>query len=496
MKKKKAIELYSEISRSLYDEKFIGQEDFLNVPNIVTLEEMHVSLLSLGISHNIINKKISEKLGIKSFSINDDIDFDAIILSKIGIIYGDVFYIINVFGKPSQSFKNKNKEMFNNYFFNEIGVMSLEDYCEILKEKNKANTEDDLDIAKIKTMEIVFNAIKNGVNEIIINKQLDKIIFNIEENTYSSEYETSLDVEDLDEIVIFNNVHYYLKTEEINPMLKVVLINKYSKRMNLENDDKKYGELVINKLLNSKGLFVLSSKKESNYYHTFLEKARDIHIGKKIISYERRHAQVKGVLQIDDSEELDDDMIFQSDIIFIEKLDNEIKSNIVAKSLNMGKFVFVGITAYDSIMALNNILSVNKKWLDKNLISDNLLCVYHMSKLPKLCSYCSSEIQLKNHPLRHDEKFKFLFETKDNNLFVRQPSTKGCKKCVFGYKDGVLITEFLDHEKELAMEIESGFNMRIVRNMKDSKRWETLMTNSDIQLIKGYVSLEDIKKKL
>lgn len=60
-KTKKAIELYSEIIKDLYDENFISKEILLKTPNILTLSEMLSYLLNIGTNHNIILKKYRKK---------------------------------------------------------------------------------------------------------------------------------------------------------------------------------------------------------------------------------------------------------------------------------------------------------------------------------------------------------------------------------------------------------------------------------------------------
>ena len=44
--------------------------------------------------------------------------------------------------------------------------------------------------------------------------------------------------------------------------------------------------------------------------------------------------------------------------------------------------------------------------------------------------------------------------------------------------------------------MENNYNIRLVRNMKNSKRWETILNNSIIQILKNNLSLDDVKSKL
>lgn len=162
----------------------------------------------------------------------------------------------------------------------------------------------------------------------------------------------------------------------------------------------------------------------------------------------------------------------------------------------MGKFVFISVISKDSIGSLNKLLSIYPEKLNRNLISENLLAIYHIITLPLVCKNCSIDIKLKDHPYKNDSQFKFLYETKDVESVIKIANRVGCEECKSGYLGGILISEFLENDTDLSMTIEDGFNMRKVRNMKDSKRWENLGINAEVQLIKGLISLEDIKNKL
>lgn len=495
-KNKKAIELYSEIIKDLYNENFISKEILLKNPNILTLSEMLSFLLNIGTNHNIILNKISEKTNLKKFNFNEKINKNNIIIGQTGVIFDNVFYFLNPFSKISQKFKTENEKNFGKYFFNEIGLISIEDFEKIQKIKESPIEINNEKINKIKTTEVIFEAIKAECEEIIFNKDFEKILFNSKNNIYESNYKSSFSVSSIDKVITYNRKEYYVKTEKINDKLVILKINKYTERPILEIEDKKYSTMVNNVILNSKGLFVLSSKNDNDYYHLFLEKLRDIHFGSKIISIENYKSKVNGIIQIKNISEITDSIISESNIVCIENLDSIEKALIASNALNMGKFLFISVISKDSIGSLNKLLSIYPKKLNSNLISENLLAIYHISTLPLVCNNCAIDIKLKDHPYKNDSQFKFLYETKDVESIIKKANRVGCEKCNSGYVGGILISEFLENDTDLSMTIEDGFNMRKVRNMKDSKRWEHLGINAEVQLIKGLISLEDIKNKL
>lgn len=495
-KTKKAIELYSEIIKDLYDENFISKEILLKTPNILTLSEMLSYLLNIGTNHNIILKKVSEKTNLKKFNFNEKINKNDIIIGHTGVIFNNVFYFLNPFSKISQKFKIENEKNFGKYFFNEIGLISIEDFEKLQEIKRSTIKINNEKINNIKTTEVILEAIKFECEEVIFNKDFEKVLFNSKNNIYESNYKSSFSISNIDKVITYNRKEYYIKSEKINENLVILKINKYTERPNLEIEDKKYSSIVNNVILNSKGLFILSSKHDSDYYHLFLEKLRDIHFGSKIISIEKCKSKVNGIIQIKNISEVNDNIISESNIVCIENLDSKEKALIVSNSLNMGKFVFISVISKDSIGSLNKLLSIYPEKLNRNLISENLLAIYHIITLPLVCKNCSIDIKLKDHPYKNDSQFKFLYETKDVESVIKIANRVGCEECKSGYLGGILISEFLENDTDLSMTIEDGFNMRKVRNMKDSKRWENLGINAEVQLIKGLISLEDIKNKL
>jgi hypothetical protein len=496
---KEIIESYSDILENLFDERLITENQFLFRDCVSSLKDVFLSLKKLNINERLIINKISDSYGIKN--INDSLlNSDDYVITNDGIILENIYYLLNPFNIFNDKMK-KNNSLYGNSFFDDIGIISSYDYNlfkKKLKSSLKLKTTNDT-IRKININEVIFSAIDNDVNEIIINNGVEKILFSKNNNVFKSEFKTkhSFDL-DIKNILKYKDSHYHIETVKMDDSLYTIKIVNHKSIQDFEKDEKKYKSVVFDKLKKSSGLLIFSEKYNTSYYHFFLNYAKKIHAGKKIISFENIKTKVDGVVQSNLNEEkLNKEILLESDMVFVENLDSEEKADIIFRSLNLGKFVFVNIMSQDSVTALNSIIHAYPQKLDQILISEKLLGVFHTTVLPKVCEYCSSTVLLKDHPLRRDDDFAMLVQSNDPYTSELTVSNKGgCPSCEHGYNGKILVSEFLDYDKNLAEEIENGYNIRSVRNLKDSKRWETMFINSLTQALKGSITLEDIKSKV
>jgi hypothetical protein len=493
-------EIYFEILDELYDSNMIGKDVFLDRNMIYDEKDLFFALQNLKLNEIVLVSQISQKFNYKLF-VFDDLDEDALVVTDGGVICDGCYYFLNPFYNYVANLVSKNKE-FGNYFFTEIGVISEYNYNQVkkIKRRGKSMIAASDQIKRINTLSVIYDAIELGASEIVINKNLDKIIFSKDNNSFDSQFSVAVDIQSISDVIKYRNEKYFVKSEQINKTLRIMHINKYVYVPDFLNDEPKYSSGLLHHMKSSNGLILLSEKYQTDYYYYFLDKMFKDNPQKNILSVDTTRVSVGGITQLTKEDFLGggtDKAIKDCDVLFYEGLDNIADAEIVYKALNLGKLVFVKLRSQDAITALAYLIHEFPSVLKGTFLSEKLITVYHTSVLPKICTECSTKVLLKNHDYRLDPQFSLLFSTNDTSaVSVSRANSQGCPKCKYGYEGKVLISELLDYDKSLASEIESGFNIRMVRNLKSSERWETVQENAMLQLLRGYISLEDIKSKI
>ena len=486
------IKKYQNIVAELINENFINIDENIHYPSSSKFFINY--LIAHNVNENIIYNKISKEFNIELFDFNN-VEIKDIIFTDIGIQVKDAFYFTNPFFNVNKNINEKNKDLF---IYNKNGIIKPKDYNEIkhiLKEDNINN-----DGANYFLNNLIYKAINNNCFKIVINmdKEDSSIYYNFNNNVYKIEESYKYkDVPNISGLHTFNDKNYYVDIETVkssdNNVIYFINISDYSNVSEIIEVESKYSEKIEEMLSYSNGLFVLSQKNDYGLYYSFLKNVSK-NKNKKIFSYESKiTTKVDNVFQTNNIDEsISNINLF--DVIFIKDIKNENHVNLIRKSLQLGKLVVISTISQDSLLALSSFISNFN--LDKNLLAEKLIGVYHTTLLPKVCQVCSKSYPIKQSKIIKEEKFKSYQMGIKPESIVRKVNPKGCSNCNQGYEKGVFISELLDNDKDVSKQIENIFNIRELRNLKQSKRWDTIYLYAKLLVEKNIITIEDVKNIL
>lgn len=487
------INKYQNIVTELINENFISIDENIHYPSSSKFFINY--LISHNINENIIYNKISKEFDIELFDINK-IDINDIILTDIGVQVKDVFYFINPFFNVNKNINEKNKNLL---IFNKNGIIKPKDYNEIkqiLKEESINNEGADYFLNNI-----IYKAINSNCSKLIINIEEDEkssIYYNFNNNVYKIEESYKYkDVPDISGVRSFNGKDYYIDIEKVknsdNNVIYFINVSDFNNVSKIVDIDSKYGDKIEEMLGYSNGLFVLSQKNDYGLYYSFLKNIAE-NKNKKIFSYEEKiTTKVNSVFQTNNLEDsIENINLF--DVIFIKDIKNNSHINLIKKSLQLGKLVIVSTISQDSLLALSSFISNFD--LDKNLLAEKLIGVYHTTLLPKVCNVCSETYPIKQSNIIKEDKFRSYQMGIKPDTTIRRVNHKGCSNCNNGYEKGVYVSELLDNDKDVSKQIENVFNIRELRNLKQSKRWDTIYLYARLLVEKNVITIEDVKNIL
>lgn len=496
--KKESVIKFDKIIEELYAENNINEEDYINKDLVRNNKDIINFFLKIGLEESILYKKISKFFNYKEFKFSDKSKEDVIFVTDDGVFFRNTYYLRNPFTNILNKI-NVNNKKYNNFFFDNIGIITKAEYkkCLEFEKQNKKDFVNDKSLKIIRTKEVVVDAIEKEFDEIIINEGNNFIMFKKNNNTVVSSFDTENRNYIFESIIEHNNIKYFIETKKITDKIYIIYVNNHEEILDLKKYEKRYISEIESDLKSSNGLYIFSEKYKTNFYHYFLKHMFYNNKEKSIVSIERKSFFLDGVLQLSKDSSLEDIDIDNFDIIFIEDIRTIEEYNLMLNALILGKFVFINIISQDAINSLYTILNKHKGLVDPKFISEKLISSYHATKIPKVCDNCSEEVLLYKHSLRNDPQFSLLFSTNDiYKTSVKRANHNGCGNCEKGYTGYMLISEVLSYDKDLAYEMENNYNIRLVRNMKNSKRWETILNSSINQILKHNLSLDDVKSKL
>mgnify|MGYP000111974150 FL=1 len=488
------INKYQNIVTELINENFINIEDNINYPSSSKFFINY--LFSHNINENIIYNKISKEFDIELFDI-DKLEIQDVILTDIGIQVKDVFYFVNPFFNVNKKINESNKSLL---IFNKNGIIKSKDYeyiKEALKKESINNEGSDYFLNNI-----IYKAINKNCFKLIINIEKEKsssIYYNFNNNVYRiEEVYKYKDVPDISGVRNFNGRDYYIDIEKVensdkNNVIYFINVSDFNNVNKIVDIDSKYGEKIEEMLGYSNGLFILSQKNDYGLYYSFLKNIAESK-NKKIFSYEEKiTTKISNVFQTNDLENsIKNINLF--DVIFIKDIKNNNHVNFIKQALQLGKLVIVSTISQDSLLALSSFISNFD--LDKNLLAEKLIGVYHTTLLPKVCQVCSEKYPIRQSNIIKEDKFKSYQMGIKPETIIRKVNHKGCSNCNHGYEKGVYISELLDNDKDVSKQIENVFNIRELRNLKQSKRWDTIYLYARLLVEKNIITIEDVKNIL
>jgi hypothetical protein len=485
------IKIYNNIIGELIRENLIGLEMEVHYPS--TVKFFIETLLKYNINTNIIYNKIGTFFDLDVLSYNESKQTDYIV-NDLGVIVDEVFYLKNPFSNVSRNIIEKHKEY---AFFEKIGIIKEIDYQKIMNYKLEDNNSFSSEYFLINIIE---KAINKNVTEIFIpynsQKVVSDIIFNFNNNYFTIEdkYRYS-ELPSIEKVLTFNKKDYYIKTKTIEDgdnKLFFLYINEYKVERTIESFDKKYKNKILEMLTSSSGLFLMSEKNESDLYYIFLQTLKS-KTNKKIISIENEiQAKIDNVFQTKNIINGNDLSLF--DVVFVKNVSTKEQIQVIVEALQLGKLVLVSTVSQDSLIALSSLISNFD--IDKYLLSEKIIGVYHSTILPEVCEYCSDLYPIKESEIINEEAFSAYKMSIDKDQEIRKAHKEGCSNCLLGYSGGVVASELLTKDKDVATEIEKDFNIRELRNLKESKRWETVYSYSRYLVERQHVCINDVKNIL
>jgi hypothetical protein len=486
------ISKYQNIIEDLMNENFINIDQDIIYPS--SRKFFIKYLINQNINENIIYKKISKEFDFIFFN-EDEINQEDYIINDIGLLYNDTFYFLNPFFNINKNIYNKNKELL---IFKNIGIIKPEDYIKI-SEKNNFIEECE-NGAKYFLNNLIYRAVKQNVFNITIDINKDNsesdIFFNFHNNVFKiKEKFKHSKMPEISGIEIFDEISYFIDVKEVNDAenktIYFISISKYEYTQSILEIEKKYGEKINEMLGVSNGLFILSQKNDYGIYYSILKNIAN-NTNKQIFSYEKKiTTKVEGVFQTVNSHEKGIELF---DVVFVKDVSDNSQIELIKSALQLGKLVVTSTISQDSLLALSSF--INNFSLDKNLLAEKLIAVYHTTLLPKVCSFCSFSYPIKESKIIKEDKFKPYKMGIKPDTIIKRKNEKGCSNCNHGYEGGVFISELLDNDKDVSRQIESIFNIRELRNLKQSKRWDTIYLHSRFLVERNTITLEDVKNIL
>lgn len=470
---------YNEIINYLINSNFINFNSDLVYPS--NLNDISEILDKYFPSNSLLTEKISELFELKLFK-EEFLKDDNSVINELGVIHNETFYFFDIFSNKSFNFYQKYKQY---DILKNIGVISKENYQLLLK-KDKSTFES----LSLKVDSILQKAINTNTDEVFFSSE-GSVLFKTYANSFYIEEKILLnkDFDYKEHNLKYNNQMYNISINKINIDSNTNFLLKIRKEDEFLFKDKKirHYDKLNTYIHENKGIILLSSKNNSNIYYDTM---KNISItNKRIISFDNEYIfKVPKVVNYKKSK-LENYDLSLFDVVFINDINLHIE--VFLKAVELGKLIVIFSNNKDSFIGIVNILDKTK--INKYIFSENFLCSFHYTELPKLCECCKIETNIKDLNIFSENKYSiYKYGIGENKLFIN--NHLGCNNCIKGYEDKVYISEILINDNDIAEYIEKNFNIRQLRNFIKSKRWEGEEDNSLYLLKKGYISINDIKK--
>lgn len=507
------MEKIEKILDNLHNKNLINKKDASLINNNY---DFYKYLKSKDLSEDIMLSILSEHFWFKRFN-GDVSDSQNIIKTNYGFIVNNKYLI-----EPKYYFSNIikkilkiNKEQKNKYF-SDFELISENDFRKIeyyyKKSATKINSDRKITI-KMNLQNLINTLIDNKIEKVTINTKENFVYFNHETfdiknynfNFSNLSNKSILDVlNDLQEEVFYKqNLDYKINTAVISEnLIELNLSNYYKKENNLsklENiNDLKTG------LEKDAGLVIFSQKSNYSYYYETLDYLMS-KSNKKVISFDRNFKENKASKNVDlnNQDEINNidnkKIIIDFDVVFIEDINliNNNILNLVNQFLSNGKKVILFINSKDAINSIANII-YNYPELKKDILAEYINIVFHVTKLPKLCSNCKRSMKLLDVE-NVKEDFKDIYEKVDGNTEISIRNENGCYKCIAGYEDSISLEQVIKNTNNFSKSV-SNFDIKKTKDDLSSdteNNYISVEKKVETPLLKSKViSIYDIKTKI
>lgn len=493
--------------------------DYLHEKNIIKREELSfvreekdliLTLLDKNINQDII-KSIIDKFFSKKTYHNELIKDNIIYKTSYGFLISDDYYIPldiyysnNIFNKISNKYKSK--------LFKNIIIISNTDYLDIFKKysiQNEKYKNENKNIIIYTIKEIIQNMINNKINKVLIDTRKTEIYYNY--ITFSKKVENNIFLnlktdniikiiknDITDENSFFKDIkNYKIRYNKISDSTIEISVYNYNLKSNILKKLSNFKEIKL-EILKSSGLFIFSEKYNYGYFYEILD-LLSVDLDKKILSIDENNRFNFATKNINLSGEvgINRDIINDFDILIIENLNllNKDYFEIVNLFLANGKKVIFFMTSKDAINSLSNLI-YNYPLLEKDIISEYINGIFHVTRVPVLCEHC----KIKKHLIEIDnvrDQYKDILEKNDKKTEVYIRNHEGCPHCIDGYSTHYDIEQFVRKSQILSSGINS-FNIQDLKEQLTSEGNYENIENKFIDLIikQKITSIYDLKTKL
>jgi len=512
--------LNNKITKALIKENILKMSDFEEYVLPYSMDQIIPRIENIAGDAKLLTDKMSEILNIESFLSVDQKEISKnSFYGKDFIVLNNVYFTTNPLSNYiSTLIKNIKKYTKEEVLFSKIGYISTYELKKIHNdlENNIIEYMEPLNISNIKIESIISDLVTEGIERnssfirIYFKKGSVKAGFNIGHQLVEEDIISC----SLDEYILLSRyivsmfskkvIFKEYKTERFKLKLKTnkstedsttidVLDIKLSNlgekifdmnQIRLPVFDKKEFERK-NEL--PSGLLVVSSKnslKENIYsmikHQVKLKPTQKLYT---VEAYIERAMDNVIQFEMNDGLKWTDLNLFDYPIIAIDEIKTPEELNILINAASRGNFVILGVNSNSSIESFSKLhhFSNNHK-----ILADNLLGIVHMDKVPKVCQYCSTEIEFIKSPRYQD--FSLFENAPKMNALIKIENPRGCDNCLNGYEGMIDVCEYLTNDEILKENILEKFNLKSLRIEKNSNSWENTFESAAKLLADGITS--------
>lgn len=521
--------LNNKIIKGLIKKNLLKMSDLDNYKLPSSMEDIIPMIEKLSGSAKLLTDVIAQTLNVESFlKINRvQINKDTVI-GQDYIIVNNVFFTTNPLSGYIQQLKaNIKKYNTEEVLFNKIGYISSLDF-EVVKEeiiKKSKNTQSAV-LSNLYIETVLLNSVNESIdknasnlrifyrnNEIrtlqtINNLTLEKVLIKTSISNYNrfSEYLIS-NFENNLRIKEYNSNRYKIKlstsiANEDMQEVAVIDLKLSNLKANIENIpdtvnlEMKESRELKRALNTAFGLFVVSSKsyRKENIY-SIAKREEILHKNARIMLFEKDiEIEFDNITQSDKYQKVEDwkTMDFSNyNVVIFEEIKNEEEFIFALELTTRGKKVIIGMNSNSSIETFSKIYKLTE---NKELLSDNLLGIFHAEKINEVCPSCSLPTTLFKDENYQD--FSMLEKLPKMTTVIKKESHKGCELCYKGYVGLINVAEYLHNDNILKYAILEEFNLSNFRIEKNSDSWMNIYENSLYLLEENKITTNSIIKNL
>lgn len=520
--------LNNKIIKALIKKNLIKMSDLDNYTLPSSKEDIINKIEKLSGSAKLLTDVISKVLNIESYLKADKQNiYINNVIGEDYIVFDNTYFTTNPLSNHIEKLKkNLNKYKNDEILFNKIGYISEKEFEAIKQEiktekESKENTFSHLLIESL-FIESINKAMDHDASNLRFYYKDQRI--NALQTINSLSFEKKLNEADISVYNKFSS--YIIDLFNDKPIIKEHSNGKYKLQLNtgianeseedvkiidikISNLNKNVPNIVEKVKLDLKeernlkksldtafGLFILSSKtnrKESVY--SIAQREQENHNNARILlienDIEREFSNITQMTKYQNANEWSKLDFENYNIVIFENVITKEDFDFVLNLATNGKKVIAGMTSNNSIEAFSKIHSLVD---NKEILSDNLLGIFHTEKINKVCQNCSNSDKLFKDPNYQD--LSMLEYLPKMTKLIKRESNLGCESCYKGYIGLIEVGEYLHNDHILRSSILNGLDFLNLKIEKSSDSWHNIFENSLYLLETQEITTNSIIKNL